>query len=198
MNKKFVIIGLIAVAVIIGLVAINHGSSLPKSMHNITLTTNLGEITFETFDADAPKAVNNFITLANKGYYDNIIFHRVISGFMIQGGDPLGTGYGGPGYVFADELNPESPSIKQNYQTGFYKKGTVAMANSGPNTNGSQFFIMLEDYPLDLNYTIFGRVIRGQEVVDAIGKLPVDKNDKPIQKVMIQKVTVTDNKTETK
>jgi cyclophilin family peptidyl-prolyl cis-trans isomerase len=152
----------------------------------ITLQTSLGDITFETYDADAPKTVENFITLAQKGFYDNVIFHRVIEGFMIQGGDPTGTGRGGPGYMFADELNPATPS----YQAG-YKRGVVAMANAGPNTNGSQFFIMLQDTPLPHNYTIFGKVTKGQEVVDAIGKLPVDANDRPLTPPVIQKVTVS-------
>ena len=159
----------------------------PESMHTVTLKTNFGEIVFETYDVDAPKAVNNFITLVNKGYYDNVIFHRVIPGFMIQGGDPTGTGRGGPGYKFEDELDPNSLSAKQGY-----KKGVVAMANSGANTNGSQFFIMLADYPLDYNYTIFGKVISGQDIVDKIGQVPTDANDRPQQQVVIQSVTVTE------
>ncbi len=118
-------------------------------------------------------------------------FHRVIKGFMIQGGDPLSQddantsrwGTGGPGYQFADELNPSTPSYKAGY-----KKGVVAMANSGPNTNGSQFFIMLEDNPLPNNYTIFGHVISGQDVVDAIGATPTDQNDRPKAPVTIEKV----------
>ena len=120
--------------------------------------------TFETYDADASKTVNNFITLAKKGFYNNIIFHRVIKGFMIQGGDPLGNGTGGPGYTFEDELNLSTVSYKAGY-----KKGVVAMANAGPNTNGSQFFIMLADNPdLPPKYTIFGKVVKGQDVVDQI------------------------------
>ncbi len=153
--------------------------------HLITLKTSLGDIQFETYDADAPKTVQNFITLANKGFYNNVIFHRVIPGFMIQGGDPTGTGTGGPGYTFADELNPATPS----YQAG-YKKGVVAMANAGPNTNGSQFFIMLADYPLPNNYTIFGKVTRGQDVVDAIGVLPRDSNDRPLTPPAIKSVAI--------
>jgi cyclophilin family peptidyl-prolyl cis-trans isomerase len=156
--------------------------------HMITLQTSLGNITFETFDADAPKAVENFVTLAQKGFYDNVIFHRVIAGFMIQGGDPTGTGRGGPGYSFADELNPATPS----YQAG-YQRGVVAMANAGPNTNGSQFFIMLKDTPLPHAYTIFGKVTAGQDVVDAIGALETGANDRPVTPPVIQKVTVTVN-----
>jgi cyclophilin family peptidyl-prolyl cis-trans isomerase len=153
--------------------------------HMITIKTTLGDIQFETYDSDAPKAVNNFITLANKGFYNNVIFHRVIPGFMIQGGDPTGTGMGGPGYKFEDELDPTTASYKAGY-----KKGVVAMANSGPNTNGSQFFIMLADYPLPNNYTIFGKVAKGQEVVDAIGALPRDANDRPLTPPLIKSVIV--------
>ncbi|MBI5135194.1 peptidylprolyl isomerase [Candidatus Uhrbacteria bacterium] len=154
-------------------------------MHRITLETSKGTIQFETYDADAPKASDNFVTLAQKGFYNNLIFHRVIKGFMIQGGDPSGNGTGGPGYQFEDELNPATESYKNGY-----KKGIVAMANAGPNTNGSQFFIMLEDYPLPNNYTIFGHVVKGQEVVDAIGLVKTDAGDKPVEAVVIKKATV--------
>ena len=153
--------------------------------HLITLTTNFGIIQFQTYDADAPKAANNFITLAKKGFYDKLIFHRVIKGFMIQGGDPKGDGTGGPGYAFEDELNPSAPS----YQAG-YEMGVVAMANAGPNTNGSQFFIMLENYPLPHNYTIFGKVVKGQDVVHAIGELKTGPNDRPLTPAVILKVSV--------
>ncbi|MEK7074908.1 MAG: peptidylprolyl isomerase [Patescibacteria group bacterium] len=154
-------------------------------MNQITLQTNLGDITFETYDADAPKTVQNFITLAQKGFYKNVIFHRVIKGFMIQGGDPTGTGTGGPGYAFEDELNSGTESYKRGYV-----KGMVAMANAGPNTNGSQFFIMLNDTPLPHNYTIFGIVIAGQNVVDAIGNVKTNANDKPLESVIIKGVIV--------
>ena len=154
--------------------------------HRITLETNFGKIIFETYDADAPKTVQNFISLADKGFYNNLTFHRIIKGFMIQGGDPQGNGTGGPGYRFDDELNPET----QSYKAG-YKKGVVAMANAGPNTNGSQFFIMLEDYPLPNNYTILGKVIEGQGVVDAIGSVLTGANDRPANPVIIGRVTVS-------
>lgn len=155
-----------------------------QNMKNlITIKTNFGDIQFETYDADAPKTVANFITLANKGFYDGVIFHRVIKGFMIQGGDPTGTGAGGPGYKFEDELNPQTESYKAGYQ-----KGVVAMANAGPNTNGSQFFIMLENYPLPNNYTIFGKVVKGQDVVDKIGNVKTDSGDKPLVLVIMEKV----------
>jgi len=160
-------------------------AAIKNFMHKITIQTNKGTIIFETYDADAPNTVNNFITLANKGFYNGLIFHRVIEGFMIQGGDPTGTGRGGPGYAFADELNPNTPS----YQAG-YVPGTVAMANSGPNTNGSQFFIMQANTPLPHAYTIFGKVISGQDVVDAIAAVPVDSNDKPLTPVVMEKVTI--------
>jgi cyclophilin family peptidyl-prolyl cis-trans isomerase len=158
-----------------------------KSMNTITLETNHGKIVFQTYNTDAPKTVENFITLAKKGFYDNVIFHRVIKGFMIQGGDPTGTGTGGPGYKFADEINPSSDI----YRTG-YQKGVVAMANAGPNTNGSQFFIMLADTPLPPSYTIFGKVLSGQEVVDEIGNVKIGAGDKPVEAVVIEKVIVSE------
>ena len=158
----------------------------PQSAHTITIETNKGTIVFETYDTDAPKTVENFITLANKGFYNGVIFHRVIQGFMIQGGDPTGTGMGGPGYKFADELNTNTPSYKNGYV-----RGVVAMANAGPNTNGSQFFIMHKDYPLPHNYTIFGKVISGMDVVDAIATTATGANDKPATDIVMKKVTVS-------
>ena len=152
------------------------------------IETNLGTIEFELLEEDAPKTTENFITLAQKGYYDGVIFHRVIRGFMIQGGDPTGTGRGGEsawGGRFNDETNASSPL----YKTG-YKKGIVAMANAGPNTNGSQFFIMHSDNPLPPNYTIFGRVTSGQNVVDSIASTETDRSDKPKSAVTMQKVTI--------
>lgn len=160
-------------------------------MHTITIETTKGTIVFETYDADAPKTAENFVTLAQKGFYNNLIFHRVIEGFMIQGGDPTGTGTGGPGYKFADELNSATESYKKGYV-----RGTVAMANSGPNTNGSQFFIMHKDFSLEHNYTIFGRVVSGMDVVDAIATTPTDGNpprgsNRPLTNMVMKKVTVT-------
>jgi cyclophilin family peptidyl-prolyl cis-trans isomerase len=152
------------------------------------IQTNKGTIRFELLETEAPKTTENFRLLAEKGYYDGVIFHRVIKGFMIQGGDPLGMGYGGEsawGGKFKDEINSSSPL----YQ-GPYKAGTVAMANSGPNTNGSQFFIMHVDYPLPPSYTKFGQVIEGQDVVDAIALTPVDRSDKPTSPVTMEKVTI--------
>ncbi|TSC70327.1 MAG: peptidyl-prolyl cis-trans isomerase-like 1 [Parcubacteria group bacterium Gr01-1014_46] len=155
-----------------------------KKTHMITIETNYGKIVFETYEADAPNTVKNFITLADKGFYNGLTFHRVIKGFMIQGGDPNGNGTGGPGYKFDDELNPNTPSYKAGY-----KKGVVAMANAGPNTNGSQFFIMHADYPLPNSYTIFGKVVSGQDVVDKIANVTVGANDKPITSVVMKTVT---------
>ncbi len=163
-------------------------ASLPQNiMPIVKIQTTKGDITIELFNNDAPKTVANFLTLVNKGFYDNVIFHRVISGFMIQGGDPTGTGRGGPGYQFADELDPKTAS----YQAG-YVRGVVAMANSGPNTNGSQFFIMHQDYPLDHNYTIFGRVVTGLEVVDAIATSKTDATDRPLEEIKIKKAEVVE------
>ncbi|MEP6920451.1 MAG: peptidylprolyl isomerase [bacterium] len=152
------------------------------------IQTNKGTIRFELLETDAPNTTKNFITLAERGYYDGIIFHRVIKGFMIQGGDPTGTGRGGEsaeGGRFKDEINPSSEVYKRGY-----KAGTVAMANAGPNTNGSQFFIMHSDYGLPPNYTIFGRVTDGQDVVDSIAASQTDRNDKPASEVKMEKVSI--------
>lgn len=158
-------------------------------MHTITIETSKGTIVFETYDADAPKATANFISLAEQGYYNGVIFHRVIEKFMIQGGDPTGTGRGGPGYTFEDELNPAT----QSYKNG-YKRGVVAMANAGPNTNGSQFFIMHQDVDLPPAYSIFGHVVKGMEVVDAIATTPRDEDDRPLTPITMTKVTVEEKK----
>src|SRR2546427_9931513 len=152
------------------------------------IQTNKGTIKFELLEDDAPKTTENFRLLAEKGYYDGVIFHRVINGFMIQGGDPTGTGAGGAsawGGRFADEIDSSS----EVYQRG-YKAGTVAMANAGPNTNGSQFFIMHADYPLPPSYTIFGRVTEGLDVVDTIAQSETDRSDRPASEVKIEKVTI--------
>src|SRR5437588_9018562 len=139
-------------------------------MTNATLHTNHGAIAIELFDDDAPKTVDNFLKLARDGFYDGVIFHRVIPDFMIQGGDPTGTGTGGPGYQFEDEFNDHK-----------IVRGAVAMANAGPNTNGSQFFIVTTDAApwLDGKHTVFGRVTTGMDVVDKIEQAPTDARDKP-------------------
>lgn len=162
---------------------IESQTTTPTTMPKVTIQTTKGDIEIELFSNDAPKATENFITLAKKNFYDGVIFHRVIKGFMIQGGDPTGTGRGGPGYTFPDELNPATDSYKAGYV-----RGTVAMANAGPNTNGSQFFIMHADYPLPHNYTIFGRVTKGLEVVDMIANSVTNAEDRPQQDIVMTKV----------
>ncbi len=151
----------------------------------VTVETNKGTIVIEMYNEDAPKTVANFEKLAQQGFYNNLTFHRVIKDFMIQGGDPSGNGTGGPGYKFEDELNPNAESYKRGY-----KRGVVAMANAGPNTNGSQFFIMHKDYPLPNAYTIFGHVISGQEVVDEIARTETDMSDKPKEPVVMKTLSV--------
>jgi cyclophilin family peptidyl-prolyl cis-trans isomerase len=165
-------------------------SEVSSQTENATavIKTIKGNIELTLYAKDAPNTVANFIKLAKQGFYNGVIFHRVIKGFMIQGGDPTGTGTGGPGYKFADELNPSTAS----YQEG-YKKGVVAMANSGPDTNGSQFFIMLADTSLPHSYTIFGKVIKGQEVVDEIGNAPTGAEDRPVDPVKMTSVTIKEN-----
>ena len=155
------------------------------------IQTNKGTIKVKLLESDAPKTTENFITLAQRGYYDGIIFHRVIKNFMIQGGDPTGTGRGGEsawGGRFNDEIDRTSPL----YQGG-YKAGTVAMANAGANTNGSQFFIMHIDYPLPPSYTIFGKVIEGQDVVNAIATSQTGPGDRPLSEVKMEKVTIEES-----
>jgi len=152
--------------------------------YTAVLNTTEGSITIELKADETPITVNNFVYLAKQNFYNNTIFHRVIDGFMIQGGDPLGTGAGSPGYRFDDE------PFK-----GEYKKGTVAMANAGPNTNGSQFFIMHQDYALPKNYVIFGQVIEGLEIVDKIATAKVEPNaggemSKPADPVTVQSVEI--------
>ena len=197
MKISLIVVAVLIVLGVLGYYTFYHNEPIPTPItplpikakinnHMITIKTSLGEIKFETYDTDAPKTVENFITLANKGFYNGLIFHRVIDGFMIQGGDPTGIGAGGPGYQFADELDPNTPSAKAGYL-----KGVVAMANSGPNTNGSQFFIMVADYPLPHNYTIFGKVVSGQDVADKISLVPRDGNDRPLTPVKMESVTVT-------
>ena len=146
------------------------------------LETNHGNIKIEFSPETSPLAVNSFVFLAREGFYDGVIFHRVIPKFVVQGGDPTGTGTGGPGYRFRDELEGD----------GRYRRGTVAMANSGPNTNGSQFFICHDDVRLPHAYTIFGQVTEGMEAVDSIAALQRDSSDKPIDEAVIINVTITE------
>jgi len=146
-----------------------------------TLHTSKGAIEFELFDDDAPKTVENFLKLAREGFYDGVIFHRVIPDFMIQGGDPTGTGRGGPGYQFEDEFNDNK-----------VVRGAFAMANAGPNTNGSQFFIVTAEATpwLDGKHTVFGRVTNGMDVVDEIESVDTDANDKPRDEIRIETVAL--------
>jgi cyclophilin family peptidyl-prolyl cis-trans isomerase len=148
-------------------------------MSQMTMTTNHGNIVLELFDEDAPETVENFRRLAADGFYDGLIFHRVIPDFMVQGGCPQGTGTGGPGYTFKDEINEHK-----------LVKGALAMANAGPNTNGSQFFIVTRDECpwLDGKHTVFGEVSDGMDVVETIGALPTDARDRPTQEARIERL----------
>jgi peptidyl-prolyl cis-trans isomerase B (cyclophilin B) len=148
-------------------------------MSTATMHTNHGAIQLELFDEDAPKTVENFRKLAGDGFYDGVIFHRVIKDFMVQGGDPTGTGTGGPGYTFEDEFNDHK-----------VERGALAMANAGPNTNGSQFFIVTTDAApwLDGKHTVFGRVTDGMEAVDSIEGTETDAADKPSSDAVIERV----------
>jgi peptidyl-prolyl cis-trans isomerase B (cyclophilin B) len=150
-------------------------------MTNATIHTNVGAIELALFDDDAPKTVQNFVKLAGDGFYDGVIFHRVIPDFMIQGGDPTGTGSGGPGYQFEDEFN-EHPAVR----------GSLAMANSGPNTNGSQFFVITAEATpwLDGKHTVFGQVTSGMDVVDSISNVATDGQDRPLDEIAIERVAL--------
>lgn len=148
--------------------------------------TSKGNFTVELFDDLVPLTAANFTTLSKKGFYDGQIFHRVIDGFMIQGGDPKGNGTGGPGYAIKDEFVKE---LKHD------KKGVLSMANAGPNTGGSQFFITLVPTPwLDGKHSVFGQVVEGMDVVEAIGKVKTDNRDKPVEDVVIKKITIKEQK----
>jgi cyclophilin family peptidyl-prolyl cis-trans isomerase len=150
--------------------------------YSAVIETSAGTLTADLFASEVPITVNNFVFLAREGFYDGVIFHRVIEGFMIQGGDPTGTGRGGPGYKFADEPVTRS-----------YTRGTLAMANAGPNTNGSQFFVMHADYRLPPNYTIFGKLTAGEDVIDTIATARTGSQDRPVEPVSITSVTITEN-----
>jgi cyclophilin family peptidyl-prolyl cis-trans isomerase len=151
-------------------------------MTTATLQTNHGAVSLELFPEEAPETVANFVKLARDGFYDGVTFHRVIDGFMIQGGDPTGTGSGGPGYQFEDEINEHK-----------VVRGALCMANAGPNTNGSQFFVVTADACpwLDGKHTVFGRVTEGMEVVDTISRLETGAGDRPRDEVRIDKVEVS-------
>ncbi len=149
--------------------------------YTATIHTSAGDMTAELLPGDAPRTVNNFVFLARDGFYDGVIFHRVIPGFMVQGGDPTGTGRGGPGYKFEDE-----PVNRR------YDRGILAMANAGPNTNGSQFFVMHANYGLPPSYTIFGKLSGGEDVLDAIAGAPTGANDRPRDPVTITSVEIAE------
>lgn len=151
-------------------------------MSEATIHTNAGDIRVEFFDEDAPKTVENFRTLAGDGFYDGLGFHRIITDFMVQGGCPLGTGTGDPGYKFEDEFNDN-----------LIVRGALAMANSGPNTNGSQFFIVTAEAApwLDGRHTVFGQIVEGMDAVDAIEGTPTDHNDRPLEPQVIERITLS-------
>jgi cyclophilin family peptidyl-prolyl cis-trans isomerase len=155
----------------------------PSKRYTATMETTLGTIVIALDAINAPRTVNNFVYLAGYHYYDGVIFHRIISGFMCQGGDPTGTGTGGPGYRFGDELP----------KPGQYQIGSVAMANAGPNTNGSQFFIVSGGSGVSLPpaYALFGQVVKGLDVVDAMQNVPTARGDRPLTDVVINRVTIT-------
>jgi cyclophilin family peptidyl-prolyl cis-trans isomerase len=150
--------------------------------YQATIRTNRGDITCKLFASESPATVNNFVFLAREGFYDGVIFHRVIEGFMIQGGDPTGTGTGGPGYKFADEL--------QAARDRGYRMGTLAMANAGPDTNGSQFFITHQDVGLPPQYSVFGKAVDGLDVVDEIARTQTDARDRPTEDVVISTIEI--------
>ena len=156
----------------------------PDKKITATMKTTSGTIVFDLLASEVPKTVNNFVFLAREGFYDGVIFHRIIKGFMIQGGDPTGTGTGSPGYRFEDE-----PVTRD------YVAGTLAMANSGPNTNGSQFFVVHKDSGLPKNYTIFGLVVEGMDVVDALANTPTSNTGEgstPIEPPVIEGIEITE------
>ncbi len=175
MNKKIAVIAIIALAVIAG--AFFMYKNKPSITTQVLLKTNMGDITLELYD-DMPITTGNFVSLVNKGFYNGVIFHRVIADFMLQGGDPTGTGMGGPGYKIQDEFTHAGGNKND--------RGTISMANSGPNTGGSQFFInLVNNNYLDSKHPAFGKVISGMDVIDAIGKVQTGANDKPVSEVKI-------------
>jgi cyclophilin family peptidyl-prolyl cis-trans isomerase len=189
---RLLIAGIVSIAIAAGI----QSCTTKRKTVKVNIETTKGNLELELYESDAPKTVANFVGLAEQGYYNGVTFHRVSKNFVIQGGDPTGTGAGGQsiyGRPFEDELDPSTES----YQEG-YRRGTVAMANAGPNTNTSQFFILLHDAPwLDKNYTIFGRVIKGMEVVDSIAAVEIIPNPEmgpmdgaPKVKIVMNKVTV--------
>ena len=204
--RSFSLISPVRLAVVLGALAVGLTGCAPKSNAPATVAvpavptfavveTDKGTFEFELLSADAPKGTENFRLLAARGYYNGLTFHRIIKGFMIQGGDPNGNGSGGEsawGGTFPDEIKADSPL----YAKGMgYKRGIVAFANSGPNTNGSQFFVLHKDYPLPATYSIFGRVTKGIEVIDALAEVPVRRGadpipSEPLTAPVIKKITI--------
>ena len=179
-KKILAIISVVIVIIAAFIIIQNMGGSQMKGI--ATMKTNMGTMKFQLETEKAPITSENFINLSKKGFYDGLIFHRVIADFMIQGGDPEGNGRGGPGYAIKDEFSPDLTH---------YKAGILSMANSGPNTGGSQFFITLIPTPwLDNKHSVFGRIIEGEDVLEAIGSVATDANDKPLQSVVIESVTI--------
>ncbi len=177
----FIIVLILILVIVLGFIKLT-GSSVKNKMTKVTLETNKGNIVIQLYD-DMPITTGNFEKLSKEGFYDNVIFHRVIDGFMLQGGDPTGTGMGGPGYTIKDEFT-HAGGNKNN-------RGTISMANAGPNTGGSQFFINLVDNNfLDTKHPVFGEVVKGMDVVDAIAKVPKGAGDKPLEDVIIIKAIV--------
>ena len=187
--KKIMILALALMLLLTGgclAQADNNGGTKKVANRIAVFETNLGTFEIELFEDRAPKTTKNFIDLTEKGFYDGIIFHRVIDGFMIQGGDPTGTGMGGPGYTIDDEFGE---GLKHD------SEGILSMANAGPNTGGSQFFITLDKTPwLDGHHAVFGKVIKGMEVVKKIGKVDTDFSDRPLENVVMKKVTIKEAK----
>lgn len=201
MNKKHIFSALVCLALVItgcaGQSATPHpqqpSAQAPQAADNVqkknsiaVFETSMGNFKVELFEDKAPLTTKNFITLVNKGFYNGLIFHRVIDKFMIQGGDPSGNGTGGPGYKIPDEFNPD---LKHS------SEGILSMANAGPNTGGSQFFITLAATPwLDNKHAVFGKVVEGMDVVRAIGKTKTGAQDKPVQDVVMKKITIVEAK----
>jgi len=186
-NTK-ITVAIIAIVVIVAsayFILGQNGMSEEENLNKVAvIETNMGTMEIELFEDKAPRTVSNFVDLIEKGFYDGVIFHRIISGFMIQGGDPTGTGMGGPGYEIDDEFHPD---LKHD------SKGILSMANAGPNTGGSQFFITLAPTPhLDNRHAVFGKLIKGEEILDKIGAVETGPNDKPINEVKMIKVTIID------
>jgi len=182
MNKQKAIILIITFAVFfLGTLAFTMTGNIINKNTKVKLETNYGDIVIELYSKQMPITAGNFEKLVKQGFYDNTIFHRIIEGFMIQGGDPQGTGMGGPGYEIKDEFKGEQ---KNN-------RGTIAMANAGPNTGGSQFFInLVNNNFLDGKHPVFGKVVQGMDVVDAIASVDTNANDKPLEDVVIERATI--------